>query len=354
MTKKLFIDNLGWNKHRAEQMKLRLAFLVGKIDELVGLNNPIVINLQNSKDKEDDVNSQYYEGVINLYENTPDWRGDFLHELAHQFFRERDLSSGIKVKLAKIKRRLKREHGDGRVFIIEHTYKDNIEVLCTLFKWYILGKVIDDTYLIILKNYCMEGYLTIDKALSNGGEKMEKAQKMSVGMIRTRRGIRYQKIAVGKWRRVKKGMEKKVEEKEKWNERLKKERLYTFYHGTTKENYNKIKNEGTKVEFEKVSGEGQASAISFTQDYEMAKKYGDVVIKTTFHPMDFKKIVRFTLDNYETLLTLKEREKIEKLLNEIGGIKKIYEMFLNKRDFFGGEIAVPFNISSGRIIKEKQ
>jgi hypothetical protein len=162
---KLVINNVSWDGRRYNAAKKVLIPFAKKVSNLLQLKNDLIVSLYHTDKKNKDVRSEYDEGTIILYEGTPDIRGDFAHELAHQIYPEHKMSLTGKSKLNRIKRKLDQNKGDGRIFIQDHTYKDIEEVWCTLFKWYVLGKTMDKAYLGILKSFQPDGIPTVEYIL---------------------------------------------------------------------------------------------------------------------------------------------------------------------------------------------
>lgn len=172
---KLKIENLGWHHKRYKALEKTLIPLIKKISKFLKLKNDIIIHLYQNSDKDDDRRAQYDEGVIILFEKTPDPRGDVIHEFGHQLYRPENMSITVKVRLQKLKRKLDKNKGDGRIFIQEHTYSDILEVWSTIFKWYILGKVVDKSYLGVLNNFQPEAVKIVEDILTK--EKLIKSEK---------------------------------------------------------------------------------------------------------------------------------------------------------------------------------
>lgn len=148
---RLIIENYEWNVKRYKSLLTSLPTLIKKISNEINLKNNIIVHLYNNDKK--DIRSEFDEGIIHLYNNTPNPTLDVIHELGHQLFREDKVSVTTKSKLNNIKRKLDKEKGDGRIFINDHTYKNIKEVFATLFKWWILGKVKDKGYMEVLNNF---------------------------------------------------------------------------------------------------------------------------------------------------------------------------------------------------------
>lgn len=126
----------------------------------------VVVHLYKSPD--DQKRAEYDLGTIIIYTGTPQWRGDFLHELGHQIFRPENLDKKTKKELEDLKKELEKNKGDRRVFMIEHLYSSIKEILATLFKWWIQGKIFDAAYSNILKKYCPKGFAIVDRLLRKG------------------------------------------------------------------------------------------------------------------------------------------------------------------------------------------
>lgn len=197
LIKSTFVDNVDWkDSERAKKIKEELQIFSNKVKKFLHLENPIIVHLY--KAKEENYRARYDEGIIILYENTPDWRGDFLHELGHQIIRLKNVSDEQKKLANSIMKELEKNKGDGRIFIQKHVYSNIKEVIATLFKWYVLGKLVNDSYLEVLKNYQPMGYVLIDDLLKS--EKLEKS--FPIGTIRIWKGGKYQKISKGEWNRI--------------------------------------------------------------------------------------------------------------------------------------------------------
>lgn len=162
---KLVIENMGWDKKRFDKVKDPLIKHIKKISGFLKLKTSVIIHFYPNKDKDDERRAEFDEGIILLYENSPDPVGDFTHELGHQILRPESYSVTLKAALNKLKRKLERNKGDKRVFIQEHTYSTICEVFVTLFKWYIRGKTMDKSYLDILNNFVPEGAAIVRRAL---------------------------------------------------------------------------------------------------------------------------------------------------------------------------------------------
>jgi hypothetical protein len=199
---KLVVQNMSWPEERYQKLAKKLAFLMHDLNNLLSLKNPVIIHLYENKDKDKAERGEYDEGVIILYEATPDWRGDFIHELSHQLIRYKDVSITQKKKLEKIQKNLEKNKGDGRIFIQSHTYSSPREMIATYFKWYILGKVIDPGYLEVLNNYQPQAVTIIEKILKLG--KIQKStSSLSLGMIKSFGNKKYEKVDYGKWKLLK-------------------------------------------------------------------------------------------------------------------------------------------------------
>jgi len=172
---KLILENFGWEESRTNLVYNKLNEIINKIDQAIKLKNNIIVYLQKNDRTNEMSRAEYDGGVIILYESTPDFMGDFIHELGHQFFRYDKLDIISKLKLENIFNKLKNEDGDGRIFIQKHTYSNEKEVLATLFKWYILGKVSNIGYLEVLNNYQPEGVKLIERLLRK--DSIEKSEK---------------------------------------------------------------------------------------------------------------------------------------------------------------------------------
>ena len=162
---KLVIENMGWDDSRFKELKQTMIPFVKKLSDYLNLENNIIIHLYKNKNEKDDKRAEFDEGIVILFENTPDPRGDFVHEFGHQLFPIEKASITIKTRLKKLQRTIEKRKGDGRIFVQEHTYSTAGEVFCTLFKWYILGKITNDAYLEVLDNFIPEGRSIVEKVL---------------------------------------------------------------------------------------------------------------------------------------------------------------------------------------------
>lgn len=211
LMKSTFVDNVDWkDSERAKKIKEELQIFSNKVKKFLHLKNPIIVHLYKAKEK--NYRARYDEGVIILFENTPDWRGDFLHELGHQIIRLKNINDEQKRLANSIMKELEKNKGDGRIFIQPHVYSNAKEVIATLFKWYILGKLVNKSYLEVLRNYQPNGYVLIDDLLKN--EKLEKSlnpQKVIVididGTI-----FEYDKYIKNKWGKLINGAKDAIKE----------------------------------------------------------------------------------------------------------------------------------------------
>jgi hypothetical protein len=158
---KLVIENLGWKSEKAKNAQQGLIDLCRKMKKNIGYDDNVIVHLYDKKIGDSTVRAEYDEGVIILYQTTPDWRGDFLHELGHQIISNTDFTESVKLKLKKLKSKLDKKR-DGRVFVQPHTHSTQDEVFCTLFKWYVMGKTSSDTYLEVLRSSVPGGIETIE------------------------------------------------------------------------------------------------------------------------------------------------------------------------------------------------
>lgn len=169
------VDNIEWPKKRASIVQEELTEFARQAKEFLKLKNPIIVHLYKGSDGD---RGEYDEGVILLYEHTPDWRGDFCHELGHQLIRKKTIDSDpvTKIKLQKIQKEVEKNKGDGRVFVQEHTYSNIKEIAVTFFKWWLLGKIVNDAYSKVLNFYQPEAVRIIEKLL-NGDEVQKSSNK---------------------------------------------------------------------------------------------------------------------------------------------------------------------------------
>ena len=171
-SKDITIENVEWkDKERVRNIQKELPILMRKVKKYVDIKSPVVVHLYKSPN--DQKRAEYDLGTIIIYTGTPQWRGDFLHELGHQIFRPENLDHKTKVELIRLKKELRKTEGDRRVFMIPHLYDNIKEILATLFKWWIQGKLFDPAYTNILKKYCPKGFAIVDSLLKKG--KIEKS-----------------------------------------------------------------------------------------------------------------------------------------------------------------------------------
>ena len=75
-----------------------------------------------------------------------------------------------------------------------------------------------------------------------------------------------------------------------------------FYHGTTEDNWNKIKEEGILYggyTFHKTNGKEGYRYTYLTPDIEMAKKYGNILLEVEYNPIGVGNLINSkTIDNY--------------------------------------------------------
>ena len=177
MKKKIsvLIENMGWSEARFKNAQDVLIPLFKNAAKFLELKNSIIIHLYPNKNEDDLARAQYDEGIIIIYENCPDIRGDAIHEFAHQLLRPETMSITLKSKLNNLKKKLDANKGDGRIFFQKHTHSDIHELFATLFKWYMLGKLYNDAYLDVLNNFQPEAEGIVEKALKN--EKLIKSKE---------------------------------------------------------------------------------------------------------------------------------------------------------------------------------
>ena len=102
--KKLIFENIGWNHYQAEKVRENLEIMIDGIDRMIDIETPIIVHLyrNNPKAAKEGLRAEYDAGIITLYDNSPDWRGDFLHEYAHQIFQEKNIRIGLFMFIKKI------------------------------------------------------------------------------------------------------------------------------------------------------------------------------------------------------------------------------------------------------------
>jgi len=158
----IHIDNIEWKRQEGNRVKQELEPLLTKIKSFLNLKQPIIIHLYKNKEDNKLDRAQLDENIIILYEHSPDFRSDCLHELGHMMFHKWGLDNNtiVKVKLDKLRIQIRKEKN--HLFLNEHTSSNIKEVFATIFKWYIEGMIIDKSYLEMLRNNCACGFKLID------------------------------------------------------------------------------------------------------------------------------------------------------------------------------------------------
>lgn len=165
---KIIIENQEWSENQSNSFVSLIQKYGSAIVKELRLVSPIIIILKKGDATEKHFDrAMYDEGKIIIYNTSPDPFGDFLHELGHQLFRLNKISYISKAKLINLKNKMEKEEGDGRIFIQPHTYKNVKEIFSTIFKWYVLGKIIDNGYLEVLNNFIEDGEKIVDSILMN-------------------------------------------------------------------------------------------------------------------------------------------------------------------------------------------
>jgi len=151
---KLIIKNSGWPTSAVEKFVRELSPMAKRMASELKLINNIIVRLEIEHPEESEARSLYDEGIIIIYFRSPDYVGDFVHELSHQIVRYDRLDETKKVRLNRMWKALQETNGDGRIFINDHTYSSPKEVFCTIFKWFVFGRCEDEGYLEILRAFC--------------------------------------------------------------------------------------------------------------------------------------------------------------------------------------------------------
>ena len=176
-SKNFSLDNIEWKKNKLNPVKKNLPELVKKIKKELKIDFPIIIRLYKKHKNGSDIRSMHDEGIIFLYESTPDWIGDTVHEIGHLYFHLMEISKNKKIitQLNKIKNDLNNSKSFNRVFDNDHTKSNIKEIFATIFKWYISGKIIDKTYLDVLLKY-LPGKIDFLNNIFNGNLKKSKSK----------------------------------------------------------------------------------------------------------------------------------------------------------------------------------
>lgn len=158
-SKEAYVDNIEWNKDKAKEIKDNISSMVKKIKSYLDIKTPIIVRLY-KEHKSEEVRSMHDEGIIIIYQASPDYMFDFLHELGHFYYHYINLDNNkeINKKLKEIQKAIKESKEYNRIFDNEHTYSTEREIFANLFKWCISGKFVDIAYTEVLKQYCPIGY----------------------------------------------------------------------------------------------------------------------------------------------------------------------------------------------------
>jgi hypothetical protein len=244
----VFVANIEWDKNKELTIQKEIKTLIKKVRTLVPFKDKIIIHLY--KNGENNQVGECGEGIINIYGNGGDWRDTFLHELGHQIYKflELDKNMEIQKKLKIVVRNLKKQTKYNRIFDNKFIFFNESEIFATIFKWYVLGKFVNEIYLSILFQYCKQSQNIMNIILTKNIVKktinlvfdLIKAKELPIGTKREWSGTTYEKKGNGKWLPVTKGKSKKEEEplKQKKQDEFKPEKVKI----ETPEQYNALKN----------------------------------------------------------------------------------------------------------------
>ena len=293
---KFIIENREWNDEQCNQFVNLINKYGEKIVKTLSLVSPIIIILLKGNEEKNE-RGMYDEGKIILYSTSPDAFGDFIHELGHQLVRINKISYNAKAKLINIQNKMEKEEGDGRIFTNEHTYKNAKEVFSTIFKWYVMGKIIDEGFIEVLNNFIDDGEKIVESILKN--EEIMKSIPSKI--IFKSRQVKYKskKFVNGKWiyeyedktNGRNKSVEEKIETLKEWfgNSLVKSDdgKPLIVYHGTNLDfnEFDKSKSGKNYRESEggifftnkKKSAENYAKLHSYNKDNSDSEKNGLVI-----------------------------------------------------------------------------
>jgi len=159
-SKESYIDNIEWNKDKAKEIKQNISLMIKKVKNYLNIETPIIVRLYKEHSKGKEIRSMHDEGIIIIYQSSPDYIFDFLHELGHFYYHYINLDDNKEVlnKLSEIKKQIENSKEYNRIFDNEHTFSNVKEIFANLFKWCISGKFTDIAYSEVLKQYCPLGY----------------------------------------------------------------------------------------------------------------------------------------------------------------------------------------------------
>lgn len=173
------IDNVDWKISKTRPISAQFPKLVKKIKAELKIEFPIIVRLYKEHKKGKSIRSMHDEGIILMYESSPDWIGDLCHEIGHLYFHLMKVRENKKIinSLNKIQKGLKASKDFNRVFNNEHTYSDIKEIFATIFKWYISGKIINKAYIDVLVKYLPGSDISFLHELFNGISKSRDLKK---------------------------------------------------------------------------------------------------------------------------------------------------------------------------------
>lgn len=80
------IDNIDWKQIKAKPIEEQLPELIKKVKTELKINFPIIVRLYKEHEEGKEIRSLHDEGIIIIYENSPDPILDFYHELGHLYY----------------------------------------------------------------------------------------------------------------------------------------------------------------------------------------------------------------------------------------------------------------------------
>lgn len=106
------IDNIDWKQIKAKPIEEQLPELIKKVKTELKINFPIIVRLYKEHEEGKEVRSLHDEGIIIIYENSPDPILDFYHELGHLYYHisEVEKNKSLTSLLNNIKNKIEQEN----------------------------------------------------------------------------------------------------------------------------------------------------------------------------------------------------------------------------------------------------
>ena len=170
------IQNIDIDKEKIKPIKEKLTDIINKIKKELKLKSKIIIRLYKENNKDKSIRGLNDEGIIILYLASDDIYGDCIHEIGHQVYHEYKLDNNKKIntELKELIKEIKSEKDYNRIFANEHVISNEMEIFATLFKWFLSGKIIDTSYIDVLKEVCENGYELIKKIIEDNKKENKK------------------------------------------------------------------------------------------------------------------------------------------------------------------------------------